>query len=412
MYVSLMGEVLSACHRRLHVHLCARSWVTSCKPPIRAAISVHHEVDGGAPEGFVVRPIDAEHVGAALFEVRRDRRTQDPSVADHDHASPHAANYRAVVTVPSSKRDEHDLTVVVLTRNRPRYLEECLRSVLAQSDQSFSLVVRDSAPSEEVRAMVARLTERRPIEYLPTNDDQGTMGNIDLAIHLPKTALVMVFHDDDTMHPDLIRVERQLMAGNPELAFVATGDREIADPAAMGAFGAPPTLMVRVLNDERDLVRSFIDGGETVDLPSVMYRGAHLMGVHMDVKRFSTLADRPFLVEVSRGRPTVVLSGPWVHRRVHSGQSTQSRVLREQHIFEFMGFYRSVLAPTWDVATRRAFLRWSTNNLLDAYWWLPRAERSSLQAFVRRAISEGLLHPALIRRQGLFGLLKAVLGGR
>ena len=52
------------------------------------------------------------------------------------------------------------LQIIIPTYNRVRYLEPCIRSVLAQSFTDFELVVLDNASEDDVATVVARFDDK------------------------------------------------------------------------------------------------------------------------------------------------------------------------------------------------------------------------------------------------------------
>lgn len=91
---------------------------------------------------------------------------------------------------------EGSVSVVVITRDRPRDLEVCLNAVLASAFQSFDLVVVDQSAHGDSAALVGRLAVNRPrLRHIPdTGVGAARARNLGAA---NTTGEIVVFTDDD-----------------------------------------------------------------------------------------------------------------------------------------------------------------------------------------------------------------------
>src|SRR5688572_8028571 len=111
------------------------------------------------------------------------------------------------------------LTVCVLTYNRPALLRETLTSIVAQTTRRFRLVVLDNASTTDYSATLKHFA-RAHVEYVrhPHPTDNLIVALRDYA----DREFLVVFHDDDLMHPDLLRRQLAVMESDPGMRFVAT----------------------------------------------------------------------------------------------------------------------------------------------------------------------------------------------
>jgi cellulose synthase/poly-beta-1,6-N-acetylglucosamine synthase-like glycosyltransferase len=90
------------------------------------------------------------------------------------------------------------VSVVVATRNRPRELAGCLRSLLAQSYPAAAVVVVDDAPGGDLTAaVVARFAARGPFSYVP-GERRGLAAAHNRGLEQVSTPFV-AFTDDDVV---------------------------------------------------------------------------------------------------------------------------------------------------------------------------------------------------------------------
>lgn len=302
---------------------------------------------------------------------------------------------------------EPPITVFVLSHERMPFLQDCIESILAQSMPHFRVVVLDNASTGDVHSAVAKFGDAR-LSVIRHDVNIGSRANINLALKLAATEFFLIFHDDDTMHPALLETELGVMEGDPSLAFIGAGYRPVEHHEQMSSFTTFGEVAIDRFADAPALVRFLMDIAD-LHFGSVMYRRACAMGHSLEGDKYGRMADRPLLVSIAVGRRSACLRGPWVNYRLHPHQDTHLGPLDEAQVRAFLASYREVLEPGWDAVTRRRFYRYASNVFLDSYAVLPRRQRTSLPAALKRAVADGILHPLFIRRQGGVALLRTLM---
>jgi glycosyltransferase involved in cell wall biosynthesis len=132
-------------------------------------------------------------------------------------------------------------SVVIPVYNRAGVLGDALRSVLAQSDPDFEIVVVDDGSSDDPKAMVDALGDPR-IHYIrQANGGGGAARNT--GIDRTCGAFIAFLDSDDTFLPHHLQTMRKLLAGTERTAAYARivvdrGDgREILKPPRAIAAG-------------------------------------------------------------------------------------------------------------------------------------------------------------------------------
>ena len=120
--------------------------------------------------------------------------------------------------------------VGIPTRNRPGYVEEAVRSVLGQSFQDFRLLVSDnaseSAASQSVERFVREQADSRAA-YFRQETNVKEYGQGRFLFQQCREEYFVILHDDDAMARDLLEFAVDVLAKDPALAFVSTGQRLI-----------------------------------------------------------------------------------------------------------------------------------------------------------------------------------------
>ena len=98
-----------------------------------------------------------------------------------------------------------DLTIYLLTHNRPHQAIEAIRSILAQSDKRFKLIVSDNSDCNELSSLLGGL--RPSLEYIYRNDHGACLPafeHFNLCISEVKTQYFSLLHDDDLVLPNYV----------------------------------------------------------------------------------------------------------------------------------------------------------------------------------------------------------------
>jgi len=125
-------------------------------------------------------------------------------------------------------RDAPLVSVVITVYNGEKYVEQCIRSVLAQTYSNFEVIVADDASTDDSLAVIASFDDSR-IRILPGADGRlGLHGNWARAYeHATGRYLKHVCHDD-LVAPDCLAIQVDLLEAHPEAAL-AGGRRQIID---------------------------------------------------------------------------------------------------------------------------------------------------------------------------------------
>lgn len=178
--------------------------------------------------------------------------------------------------------EEPPLSVVMPVRNGLPYLEEALRSVVAQTFQDFEVVVFDDGSTDDTHGLLLRWSKRDPrIKVFRSEHSYGLVGSSNEAVRHSHGALVARMDADDLATPE--RLEKQLQVFNKHPAAVLVGTLSIGIDASgkrirsrdrsrlrkrerFSPFPHGSAMFKRSAFDEVGGYRSACDGWEDLDL--------------------------------------------------------------------------------------------------------------------------------------------------
>lgn len=254
------------------------------------------------------------------------------------------------------------VTVAIPTYNRKEYLKETIDSILVQTFQDFSIVVFDNHSDYDVQEFLNEFDDPR-ISTIISPVNLGTYNRI--FEHPFDSEYVIIFHDDDVMHPELLEREVAALDARPELVWVGTDLQFIKDYSRMYNFVDVKNRPVAV-HDSAGIVRIIL-GGFNLCYGSVMYRADRLECMDPFTVRYGKWADRPHLITLAKKGKAGILDEQLVNYRLHPGQDSQAPAPESvRYLINVLTCYKEGLNGLNNAADRRLFYSHVANTAIPA----------------------------------------------
>ncbi|MFA7653843.1 MAG: glycosyltransferase family 2 protein [Candidatus Magasanikbacteria bacterium] len=256
------------------------------------------------------------------------------------------------------------LIIAIPTYNREAYLKECIRSIFNQTFQDFEIVIFDNKSDFDIENTLDQFHDSR-ITLIKNDVNVGQLGNFDKIIHYQfDSPYLMIFHDDDTMHPHLLERVINVMNNKSDLIWVGTGLRFVHDHVRMSQFDEISGKIASGIFDSAGLTRLLL-GNFHLAFDTVLYKTNCLIDSKYFTSNYNKWFDRPFLIELSKKGKIAVLNESLVNYRMHPGQVAKTDdCKRFSYIIGLFEFYRDSLPQPMNTTDANLFLKWSTNNLI------------------------------------------------
>jgi glycosyltransferase involved in cell wall biosynthesis len=266
---------------------------------------------------------------------------------------------------------------------RRDHLELAVRSVLAQSDPDWRLVVIDDAfPDPAPGEWVVSLSDPR-IEYRRNPTNLGVAGNFRLAAELAQADFATIMGCDDVMLPNYVERMAELSASTPDAAIIQPGVRVIDEngdasrplgdrvKSALRLKAPTPTLY----GGER-LARSLLRGNWTY-FPSLCWNVRYLKTYEFRAD-LDVVLDLALQLQIILGGGQMLLDDEvcFLYRRHSASVSSWKAVDGTRFVQEALLFSESeaqLRARGWNGAIRAA--RTHLTSRLNAAVQLPQAIR-------------------------------------
>lgn len=110
------------------------------------------------------------------------------------------------------------LTIAIPSYNKEKYIDRCLKSVLAEKDYIEEIVLVDNCSTDKTFELAKKYEPA--IKCVQNSSNLGMSGNFNRCIDLCKTDLLMIFHADDELLPGAVKKYLEFFKKYPEVGLV------------------------------------------------------------------------------------------------------------------------------------------------------------------------------------------------
>lgn len=291
------------------------------------------------------------------------------------------------------------LTIFILCHNRPDDTRQVIRSILAQSDQQFRLIVSDNSSNDEVQHMVQR--EFPHIAYVRRIPMVPALAHFNLCIAEAQDDYFCLFHDDDLMGPEYVSQFRACARNYPQAVAIGCN----AQIERMGRIEANPSFrsyrLYEVIADARRLALHYFGRSQSgiAPFPGYVYN-RHLMGDLVIPVEGGKYADVTWLLmQAARGK-VIWINQRLMTYRLHASNDSNTESRRDR--LRFLGYLKHHIASMGEgvLADYRcsfiykpvsqnsasAWRRHMARKFLKGYRWKRYARLDTYRALATRAL--------------------------
>lgn len=166
------------------------------------------------------------------------------------------------------------LTIAVLTYNRSYYLSLMLDSIMRQTYKNFKVKIYDNASTDDTGDVVKKYLADERFSYFRNSEQRN---NWIVAINECDTDFLLVTHDDDIMHEEMIKKEMDVITSDDTINLVSVSAYVVDEN---GNIGGNLGNLQNLQNDitcfsQFQFIEAYIDGyekGINICCPTAMIR--------------------------------------------------------------------------------------------------------------------------------------------
>jgi len=205
-----------------------------------------------------------------------------------------------------------DVSVVIPTHNRCQLLDLTLRSVFAQRNVGFEVIVVDDASTDETSRLLKKLGER--VRVIRHDRAGGVSAARNRGIAEARGRWVAFLDDDDLWAPDKLECQLEaLQLSGRQWAYAGAVDITTNHRVLAGEAPAPPDRLVKEL-----MARNMLPAGAS----NVIVRREWLPSPPVFDGTFYHSADWDLWIRLARQGPPAYVPKPLVAYRFHAGSAS------------------------------------------------------------------------------------------
>ena len=207
------------------------------------------------------------------------------------------------------------VSVLMSVRNGAPWVDEAVKSVLAQTASDLELIVIDDGSGDATADLLAAITDVRL--RVERQSPRGLTPSLNRALALARAPLLARLDADDLAHPERLARQRAFLDVHREVGLLGTGAREVDASGREIRVVSPPA-------DDAAIRRALIRRNPFVH-SSIMMRRSVLDEVGGYDERLPVAQDYDLWMRVSRVARLANLTSPLVVRRLLAGRVTATR---------------------------------------------------------------------------------------
>jgi len=199
-------------------------------------------------------------------------------------------------------------------------LKETIISILSQTVQGFTLSVLDNGSTDNTAEILENFKNSGAnINVYRNETNLGQEENFKKAQNLASKKWVMLFHDDDLMHPDYIKNAFLYLNKYPETVLLGAGYIEERKPENTN-WQEKANKNYHFKNVNNFALALFLD--YPYHFASSIYRTELFKKYFFRYDLYGKIWDRPFLTDIASHGEAVILDKNMIKYRVHAGQDS------------------------------------------------------------------------------------------
>jgi hypothetical protein len=185
----------------------------------------------------------------------------------------------------SGKCIKSTIRIVILSRDRPKYLKETIDSVLNQKPlmAKIKIVISDNSEKNEVEKMINLNYSNDNLDYVRRVPSVSALKHFQLVLSEIDEKYTVLFHDDDIMHPDYVRtmlsfIQKEGVAAVGCNAFLFENNLKKAVLSKSFSFEG-----AKMFTSEKDFLREYIPSSSGIAaFPGHMYNTECLKKIELE----------------------------------------------------------------------------------------------------------------------------------
>lgn len=212
------------------------------------------------------------------------------------------------------------IQIFIATYNRPILVVNAINSVLNQDFDSFEVIVSDNSSNDETENLISGLKNKR-FSYIRRKPSLPATDHLNCILQEVTSEYFMIFHDDDLMHKDMIKVLYAILANNDNVIAVGSNAKIIKNGKRENRnFNRKLRLDIKI-NSIAEMVFAY-SLPSIVPFSSYMYRKEVAHRLRINIEQGGKHADAAFIINILSFGSVVFIAKPLMDYNIHNNQDS------------------------------------------------------------------------------------------
>jgi len=212
------------------------------------------------------------------------------------------------------------IDIILITFNRPNYLDKAIKSILAQSFRNFNLIIFDNGSDIETYEVIKSFKDKR---ITIVRNEINSSEFLNEAFNYVNCKYFMITHDDDEMGSDFLRNQINVLELKNDIDLLACRINLI-DENSNDLNKIRPRIFYDKLWAKGDYINKYFFLGNIIPCPTIIFKSEflkkHSLKYNFDA---GPAADLYLLFEANLKGVLAISKKPLYNYRIHSNQHSE-----------------------------------------------------------------------------------------
>lgn len=239
------------------------------------------------------------------------------------------------------------IEIFILTYNRLPYLKSAINSALNQSIKNLKITIMDNCSTDGTEDYVKSLHKKYSnLYYYKQRKNVSVLDNFLSVRQLVSAEYVLIFHDDDILHPEYINVALKLLDINKNVSLIYSKINPFNNEDSLIDVNQEK-IAYRIFQNKLDFAcyTYFLIIKNNLIFPTCIFKTQNFKNIKITklIKDADTIADKLLVTEVVQDGRVIYIDTPFYNYRIHSTQESRTKTLSTQEYFANGNYFRQVL---------------------------------------------------------------------
>jgi len=212
------------------------------------------------------------------------------------------------------------IQIFIATYNRPKLVTKAVSSALNQNYDSYEVIVSDNSTNNETEILLAKIKNER-LFYKKREPSLHPIDHLNAILADVKSEYFMIFHDDDIMHPDMIRTLMKKINGRKDVMAIGANAKVVKNGRIKWNNFNKKLKSDTIISDRSSMAELYLTD-HIVPFPSYLYRREISSKLKLDTNHGGKYCDAAFIIDITSLGNVMLCASPLMDSCKHPDQDS------------------------------------------------------------------------------------------